>query len=337
MPLGRALAWFWLATLAVLGGVAVILQILGPPARPISPHGGALHAVPPDALGHAAPVSPARTVAAPLAALQEPVVGIPGIFLPRIGADGRLPRQVYAAPFEQTDRRPRIGILLAGMGLNSADSSAAITGLPGGVTLAFSPYAQRTAPLLEAARARGHEYLVSLPLEPSGAPLHDAGHQALLVGALAEQNRRRLDWSLSQIGGYVGATGALGALRGERFAAATEPMREMTQALAARGLLYIDPRPGAATLAGVAGRGVDLVIDSVQLRTEIGLQLRQLERIAREHGSALGLAGAPLPVTVGLLATWAGGLAERGFALAPVSALLATPSPTASRPAEPAH
>ena len=50
-------------------------------------------------------------------------------------------------------RRPRVGLLLAGMGLNQTDSDAAIRSLPGGVTLAFSPYAQNVTKLLSAARA----------------------------------------------------------------------------------------------------------------------------------------------------------------------------------------
>lgn len=314
--LARGLVWFWLALLAGAGALLLTLQILGPPAVPVP----AAHSVMPTGT----PTTISTRIAAPFAALQEPAPSIPGATLPRIAADGRTPMRAYAAPFDTSDRRPRIGILLAGIGLNGADSEAAINGLPGAVTLAFSPYAQRTAPLLEAARARGHEFLISLPLEPQGSPQHDAGNQALLVSATAEQNLRRLDWSLARIGGYVGATGALGALRGERFAGATQPMRDVLYALAGRGLLYVDPRPGITLPANVTGRPVDLVIDVAQQRIEIEVSLRQLEQIAREKGSALGLAGAPLPVTVGSLAAWAAGLEERGFVLAPITALMDT-------------
>ena len=323
--LARSLAWFWLIALLGLAGLALVLQVLGPPSGP--PSGVSLPA---------APALPARTAIAapsgvdrggarlspPLPGLQEPVPGRPGAFLPRIGADGRAPMQAYAAPFDPNDRRPRIGVLLAGMGLNGADSAAAIGMLPSGVTFAFSPYADRTASLLDAARQRGQEYLLSLPMEPKGAPLHDAGDQALLVGAPVEQNRRRLEWSLARIGGYVGATGALGALHGERFAASGHPMRDVAQTLAGRGLLYVDPRPGAALPPGIAARAVDVVLDVRQERAEIEHRLRQLERVARDQGSALGLAGAPVPVTVGTVAVWALGLEERGFVLAPVSALM---------------
>lgn len=320
VPLGRALGWFWLTMLSGASVLALVLQMLGAPPTPSA----ARPDVTPDRLDPADP-RPGRGIVAPIAALQEPLPGTPDAFLPRIAADGRMPMGAYAAPFNGADRRPRIGILLAGIGLSAIDSEAAIRDLPPGVSLAFSPYARRTAPLLEAARAWGHELLISLPLEPQGAPLHDAGDQALLVGATAEQNARRLDWSLSRIGGYVGATGALGALRGERFAEAVQPMRNLLEILAGRGLLYIDPRPGGAAPTQAAGRSVDLVIDAVQQREEIERSLYRLEQAALENGSALGLAGSPVPVTVGLLANWVAGLEERGFVLAPVTALVSAP------------
>lgn len=329
--LTRLLGWFWLAVLVGLTMLALTLQLLGPPPDAASPVGK------PDALAPPVPASHSQSamIPSPLAALQAAVPGMPGAFLPRIGADGRQPMRAYAALFDSSDKRPRIGILLAGMGLNGADSAAAIATLPRAVTLAFSPYAQRTTPLLEAARRRGQEFLISLPLEPAGAPLHDAGNQALLASAPAEQNLRRLDWSLAQIGGYVGATGALGALHGERFAGASQPMRDMLQSLAGRGLLYIDPRPGAAPPPTVVGRAVDLVIDARQEGAEIAQALRQLEQTARTQGSALGLVGAPVPLTVGSITAWAARLEERGFILAPVTALMATGAP--ERPTERPH
>ena len=89
--------------------------------------------------------------------------------------------QVYAAGFDSSTRRPRVGLLLAGVGLNQAESEAAIRALPGGVTLAISPYAQNTAKLLGAARSAEHEYLLSIPMEPQGFPLNDPGKQALMT------------------------------------------------------------------------------------------------------------------------------------------------------------
>ncbi len=234
---------------------------------------------------------------------------------------------VYAAGFDSSNRRPRVGMVLAGVGLNQADSEAAIHALPGGITLAFSPYARDPAKLLAAARSSEHEYLMSIPLEPQGFPLNDPGRQALMTALSPEQNSAKLDWVLSRFAGYVGAVGAEGSLRGERFASLPEEMDPVLTELARRGLLYVDPRPGAAPLPLVWSRTVDVVIDEPASAADIDDKLAQLARLAREKGNALGFAGAVRPVTTQRLAAWASGLAADRLALAPVSALVRAPAP----------
>jgi polysaccharide deacetylase 2 family uncharacterized protein YibQ len=158
-------------------------------------------------------------------------------------------------------------------------------------------------------------------MEPQGYPLDDPGNRALMTGNTDAENLRLLDWSLSRFAGYVGATGALGSLRGERFGASATQMAPVLSELASRGLLYIDPRPGAPRPPDVVGRSIDVVLDMPAVRTEIEAKLAELEQVARDRGSAIGLAGQPLPVTVDRIAAWTNTLASRGFALAPVSAL----------------
>ena len=53
--------------------------------------------------------------------------------LPRIAPDGRAPMQAYAAGFDPDSRRPRAALLLAGIGMNAAESDAAIRTLRRGV------------------------------------------------------------------------------------------------------------------------------------------------------------------------------------------------------------
>ncbi len=262
-----------------------------------------------------------KVIPAPQRALEETAADYPGHLLPRIGADRRSPMQAYAAAADLDERRPRIAILVAGIGMSASESEDAIQNLPAAVSLAVSPYAYHPDPLLAQARQRGHEYLVSIPMEPQGYPLDDPGNRALMTGNSDAENLKLLDWALSRFGGYVGATGALGGLRGERFAASTPQMAPVLAELAARGLLYIDPRPGAKRPPDVVGRAIDVVIDAPAVRTEIEAKLARLEQIARDRGSAIGLAGMPRPVTVDRIAAWANTLATRGFALMPVSAV----------------
>lgn len=262
------------------------------------------------------PPSPALLEASPL---------FPDGQLPRRSPDGGSPLALYARPAEPAQGRPRIALLIAGIGLSQADSQAAIA-LPGPVDLAFSPYAQQPQALLQAARAAGHEMLVSIPMEPQGYPLNDEGAHALLTTATADANARNLEWALTRIQGYAGATGASDGLRGERFAALSGSMAPVTDEFAARGLMYIDPRPDVPPPVNLAGRSVDIVVDSPPLRAEIDAKLGQLEALARDHGAALGLIGPPRPVTMERVAAWIAGLSQRGFVLVPVSAIVQKPS-----------
>ena len=147
----------------------------------------------------AAPAAPkpGAPVVAPVAAMMDPVVAGAPAGLPRIAADGRMPMQIYAAGFDPDDRRPRVAVMLGGIGLSETDSDDAVRLLPAAISFVVSPYSTRPERLLADVRAHGHEYLVSLPMEPQGFPIDDPGNQALLTAASAAQNAKRLDWALS--------------------------------------------------------------------------------------------------------------------------------------------
>lgn len=236
--------------------------------------------------------------------------------------------QVYAAGFDPSDQRPKVGLIVAGVGLNGADSEDAARRLPGGVTFALSPYAQIGPDLLAEIRLAEHEYLLSLPMEPQSFPLNDPGDEALITRNTPEENEQRLHWALSRFAGYVGVTGALGSMRGERFANAPDEFNPVLHELSARGLLYADPRPGAQKLPYVWQRRVDVIIDDQPDAAAMDAKLAELDRLAAERGSALGLAGAVRPETIARIAAWANELPAKGLALAPVSALAIAPLPT---------
>jgi polysaccharide deacetylase 2 family uncharacterized protein YibQ len=209
--------------------------------------------------------------------------------------------------------------------MNAALTEEAIRRLPGGVALAFSPYAPRISLLLDQARAKGMEILVSLPLEPTGYPLNNPGDRALLTGLSPAENEDRLAWALSRFTGYVGAIGAVGPMRGERFAALGDRLGAVQDALRGRGLLYLDPRPGARGPERAWGRTIDLVVDEPATRSEIEIKLTALERLALERGAALGYAGEASPVLIDRAAAWAASVEARGLVLAPASALIRRP------------
>ena len=290
----------------------------------------------------AAPEPPPLAVAVSRRTAAEPVIAPPDPQLleparhgpvPRLGPNNRTSIRTYARPFDRDDRRPRIGIIVNNIGLFAQHSEEAIRRLPGAVTLAVSPYALRPDPLLERARARGMELLVALPLEPQGyGQQADPGERALLTGLTVGENLDRLDWVLSRIQGYVGVIGGLGGMRGERFAASPELLGTIQATLTRRGLLYVDPRPGAPQPARAFGRSVDILLDEPSaVRAEVERRLAALEALARAQGSALGLANDPVPSVVAAIASWSSGIEDRGLVIAPVTVLIRRPAEQAVR------
>jgi polysaccharide deacetylase 2 family uncharacterized protein YibQ len=310
----------------VFAGTVVTLQVLGPPAAKPAAQGAT-------ALPRMTMVGrPGRTSAGPIAPpaaalLEHPPGDATGFGLPRVARDGRAPMQVYAAPFDPATKAPRIAVIIAGVGLDETASEDAIRMLPASVTLAISPYAATPDAAAAAGRHAGHEYLVSIPMEPQGYAANDPGRRALLTSASPLENAQRLDWVLSRLSGYVGATGALGDMRGERFADIQEQMDPVLVVLADRGLLYVDPRQGAARLPYVWSRAVDVVIDDPPDAASIDARLADLEKRAHDTGVGLGLIGAIRPVTMDHFIAWVGNLEGRGYALAPVSAIVTASDP----------
>ncbi len=243
--------------------------------------------------------------------------------LPKIGADGRKPWQVYARPFETTNPRPRIAIVISGLGQSAAVTEAAIQSLPGSVTLAFNPYGQRLDYWASRARAAGHEVLAMVPMEPVNYPANDPGPQTLLTTLSAPENRERLNWSLARFPGYVGVL----SLAGSSYTTAPESLRPTLEEIRGRGLMFVDMRSSlrssAFRIAGDIGlpRAINnRVIDVQASKDEIDRRLDELVKIATTTGFAVGV-GQPYPATIERVLAFVRSAEERGLAIAPVSAI----------------
>lgn len=231
--------------------------------------------------------------------------------------------QRFARPFPAGEARPRIAVVVTGLGLAAAITGRAIQELPGEITLSFSPYGQQLGAQVAAARAAGHEVMLDLPMEPVSYPRDDPGPQALLTSLAPEENRSRLDWVLGRAEGYVGVVNWMGS----RFLASGAHLRPVLEELKARGLMFLDGRDSSESLGaplaqelGLPSAVNDRFLDVEPSRVAIDGRLQQIERMALTRGYALAVAQG-LPVTLERLSAWAATLGERGFALAPVSAL----------------
>jgi polysaccharide deacetylase 2 family uncharacterized protein YibQ len=258
---------------------------------------------------------------APLAGLFENSSHGP---LPVIAANGRTPAQAYARPFTAQQNRPKISIIIGGLGFNATATAQAIDELPPEVTLSFVPYAQNLQSWIDRARARGHEVMLELPMEPFDPDADDTGPQTLLATAPAQQNVTRLEQLLGRATGYFGVTNYQGA----RFATSAQASAPVTQALRRRGLVFISSGIGQRTALSVEAQraqlpntAADRIIDARREADAIDDQLLNLEALALQNQSAIG-AGFAYPVTMEQVGRWARDVETRGYQLAPASAVL---------------
>jgi polysaccharide deacetylase 2 family uncharacterized protein YibQ len=251
--------------------------------------------------------------AAPIAGLYAPGPG--GGVLPVISPDGRTAAEAYARPFTP-DGRPKVALVIGGLGLNPQTTRAAIETLPPEITLSFAPYAEGLQGWIDLARSHGHEVLLEAPMEPVDYPANDPGPYTLIAANRPEDTVRKLEWLMSRATGYYGLTNYLGS----RFVTSDTAMTTFTLALKARGLAFIDD--GQASLRGgpIPRASADRIIDDELAAGSIDGQLKMLEAGAAGRGQALG-SGFAYPVTINQVRLWAAGLSGRGLQLAPASAM----------------
>jgi polysaccharide deacetylase 2 family uncharacterized protein YibQ len=242
-----------------------------------------------------------------------------------VAADGLKPFTAYAGGTEADRARaaktPSIAIVIGGLGVGAAKTSDAIMKLPPAVTLAFTPYGSDPGKLVERARLQRHEVLLQVPMEPFDYPDNDPGPQTLLTTLASEQNLDRLFWHLSRFQGYAGIANFMGA----RFVVTDAAMQPIVREAAKRGLGYLDdgsaPRSVASSLAesqAMPFAKADFNIDAVPTSVEIDRALAKLENLAKERGTAVGIASA-LPISIERIGAWSKSLESRGVLLVPLT------------------
>jgi polysaccharide deacetylase 2 family uncharacterized protein YibQ len=244
--------------------------------------------------------------------------------VPKIAADGARPFTLYAHPRKlpaDKTNAPRIAIIVGGLGISATGTADALSKLPAPVTLAFAPYGADLDKLAERARVENHEVLLQAPMEPFDYPDNDPGPQTLLTSLTPDQNIDRLHWQMSRFQGYVGIVSYMGA----RFTASEPSLAPVLRDTAKRGLIYVDDGASSRSVAGQIAAShnlpfakTDVVIDAVPTPAEIDRALARLEVMARDRGTAVGIANA-LPGTISHIAEWAKKVEARGFVLVPIT------------------
>jgi uncharacterized protein len=252
---------------------------------------------------------------------QAPIAGLftpgPGGMLPVIGPDGRQPFQAYARPFAG-DGKPKVALIIGGLGLNAKTTREAISSLPPEVTLSFVPYSDGLQGWIDMARSAGHEVLLEAPMEPKDYPDNDPGPYTLMADGQPQETTQRLQWLLARATGYFGVTNYLGS----KFVQSAPAMSVFENELKQRGLAFIDDGSASHVGGGLPRASADRIVDDQLDGGAIDAQLGALETQATRNGQALG-SGFAYPITLQEAARWATGLSGHGVQLVPASALAA--------------
>jgi polysaccharide deacetylase 2 family uncharacterized protein YibQ len=247
-------------------------------------------------------------------------------FVPSLGSNGERALDAYARPLEAgtiMPGQPRIALIVGGLGISQTSTQEVINSLPGATTLSFAPYGSSLTRWASRARQDGHEYLIEVPMEPFDYPNNDPGPHTLQVGLTEQANLERLHWALSRLPTPIGFMNYMGG----RFASEEAALAPIINDAVGRGLMVVDDgRSARSRVTAVAGANMpvlraDVVIDARADQQSINNRLAQLEAIARERGSAVGVATA-LPLTITTLEEWTASLASKGIALVPVSSIV---------------
>ncbi len=260
-------------------------------------------------------------VLAAAAAINEPT---PAVLRPPTPSAVLPAWQRFAvAPPVRGERRPMIALVIDDMGVARGWSQRAVT-LPAPLTMAYLPYADELPAQTAAARAAGHELLLHIPMEPDDATAN-TGPNALFTYLDPQETMRRLDWSFSRFGAYVGVNNHMGS----RYSRDAKAMRFVLDEIKARGLLFLDSVTTSGALghelareAGIPATRRDVFIDDDPDPEAIARQLLEIEITARKHGQAVGI-GHPRPATLDALEAWIPEIRRRGFVLVPISTIVA--------------
>jgi polysaccharide deacetylase 2 family uncharacterized protein YibQ len=262
----------------------------------------------------AQPVKPRAPAPAP--APQVATIAPPPI---NAGADAAWLKNSVA--FSVPQGRPLIAVVLDDVGVARNHAELAID-LPGVITLSFMTYADGVADMAARARAKGHELMLHVPMEPLGHEI-DAGPHVLTVGASEGELLKRLAWGLDRFPGYIGINNHMGS----RFTQDERGMSVVLAELKRRSLLFLDSRTIGNTVGGklAVRMGVPHVMRDVFLDNEMDeaaviRQLMQAERVAASKGQAIAI-GHPHPATIAAIRAWMPKAQARGFVIVPLSAV----------------
>lgn len=234
--------------------------------------------------------------------------------------DDMTPFQAYKKPFTAIAGKNLVSIVVMDFGLSEKISTSLLENLPPEISFVISPYTANASKWASSARAYGHEFWLSLPMQTNG---DDTGPNTLMPSAPLEQNKARLTNVLGAAVGYAGLVTQKDHILKPDDGGASDILGQIF----GRGLALAESNPSEtayglsiAMEAGYPYVQNNFWIDA-DLRPEyIDRALGELEMQAGNKGKAIAFVR-PYPVAIKKVQQWLLGAEERGMQIAPLSAM----------------
>jgi len=151
---------------------------------------------------------PGRFIPQVTASTPLPAAPLPGLSratpfgpVPTKGPGGRSALTSYAKPFTAPTQGKTVSLIIGGLGINASQTRRAINDLPPQITLSFASQATGLQNWINQARAKGHEVILELPMEPYNFDRNNASARyTLLSDNSPAANVRNLDCALERSG-----------------------------------------------------------------------------------------------------------------------------------------
>ena len=188
--------------------------------------------------------------------------------------------------------RPKVAIIIDDLGYGHRIAAKFIS-LDAALTFAVLPHSPFQEKIANMVHAEGKQTMLHLPMEPDKYPSVNPGPGTLLSTMPPDELIAQLEDNLAAVPHIKGVNNHMGS----KLTTASEQMNQVFSVLKQRGLFFVDSRTTRSTVCRPSAKLFqlpfaqrDVFIDHFQKTDFIRKQLKELVRIARRNGYAVGIA-----------------------------------------------
>jgi polysaccharide deacetylase 2 family uncharacterized protein YibQ len=233
-------------------------------------------------------------------------VGVHEENLVLVSLDGRPTHRITIIPLEATPapssisriESANVAIIIDDIGYDYAMAKNFLE-LDGNLSFSILPYSPFKNKIAKAARDRGRDVLLHLPMEPLEFPDVNPGRGALLSSMTPDELINQLEKNIDDVPFALGVNNHMGS----RLTQDSDRMRQIFTVLKKRNLFFVDSVTSSKSRCEQAARLLHLkfgrrqvFLDHIQTENAIRLQIKRLISIAKTRGYAIGI-GHPYRVT----------------------------------------